>query len=130
MREQAGVREGGRRAQLVAQRPLARPFEPGIGEQQDLPAVANPAIEIHQRLGRLGERMGHEQKRRLAERLSIGRPDRNDAVARFERRQRFRSSAGKREFFGKDERQGGEHHQRRAPGLLPRRDVGFAPAPR
>ena len=48
-----GVHEHRRRPQRIAERPLARPFEHRIGEQQHAPAAPHPVIERDQVLGRL-----------------------------------------------------------------------------
>jgi multidrug efflux system outer membrane protein len=54
----------------------------GIGEEQDASAAAHPLVQNDQVLGRLGERMRHQEQATLVQLGSVGDADRDHAIAR------------------------------------------------
>ena len=110
--QQAGVHEHGRRPQRIAERPLARPFEHRIGEQQDAAAAPHP-IDPARRDPRLAARAGGPSaaSRPLLSSARVRDADRHDAIARLQRLQRRRAAALEREFLGENERQAGQQEQ-------------------
>ena len=93
MREQARVHEHRRRTQRIAERARARPFEHRVGEKENSPAAAHPMVERDQVLGRLRERMRHQEQAALCQLGRVGDADRDHAIARLKR---FQAPASRR----------------------------------
>src|SRR6185312_12614558 len=77
------------------------------------PSPAHPGIERDKVLGRLRQRMRHQQKPCLAELRRIGDADRNDPVATLERLQRGRAVPADREILAENQRQACQQEQGR-----------------
>ena len=83
----------------------------GSASRSTRPPRAHPLVERNQILGRLGERLRHQQQPALCELRRVGDADRHHPIAFLQRLHRRRAVLLKREIVAEHQRQAGEQKQ-------------------